>query len=81
MRSLEAWSWKEIINLYKLYGEMLIEFERLEKSINPPKPHILFDDELNAFLMKFWGDVNQINRNVEALDREIARRNKLIGVI
>jgi len=80
-KPLRAWSWQDIISLYIVYGMMINEMLEIRKRINIVEPNIDFDDPTNIFLMRFHTDGMKISRNLEALDREIARRNNLIGVV
>jgi len=80
-KPLSSWSWQDIILLYIVYGNMINEMLEIRKRINIVEPNIDFDDPTNIFLMRFHTDGMKISRNLDALDREIARRNKLIGVV
>lgn len=79
--SLPSWSWQDIQRIYGILGQMLSEYHNVHKRIGVPQPHIELTDESNIFLFRFWGDVNRINDQLKALDREIARRNNLMGVM
>lgn len=78
---LASWSWDHLTGVYQILGDMLEEYRGLHERINFPKPNIEHSDDLNILLLRFWGDVKRINDQLEELDREIARRNNLIGVI
>lgn len=80
-KPLSSWSWQEIVSLYKVYGQMIEERLELQRRIVFPQARIDFDDPTNVFLMRWHVDIMKICRNIDALDTEIARRNKLIGVI
>ncbi|UOF80582.1 hypothetical protein [Caudoviricetes sp.] len=42
---------------------------------------INFSDENNILIARFWRDVKRIDAQLAVLDKEIARRNQLVGVI
>jgi len=82
--NLQSWRWQNIIQIYKVYGEALQEYARLKKSIQLE----WLDNGLNElsacafdFDQHFKADVEMLNFLIHDLDLEIARRNKLIGVV
>lgn len=79
--NLQSWSWGDIQSIYGILGRMLSEYNGIHQRIGVPKPHIAFGDCENIFFLRFWGDVTRINEQLKVLDREIARRNNLIGVM
>lgn len=93
---LGNWKWQEIHAMYKVYGEQLREYadtaERFEIAIPMDKelrefattPGALIptrDLQHADFVNRWFRDVKRIVGQLKALDREIARRNKLIGVM
>mgnify|MGYP001562020752 FL=1 len=79
--NLQSWSWGDIQAIYAILGRQLQEYDNVNKRIGIPKPHIELSDESNIFILRFWRDVKRLNEQVKCLDREIKRRNNLIGVI
>ena len=80
-KPLKSWSWSQIIRLYKVYGTMINDLNGIKERVEMVEPNIDFDDPINIFLMRFHTDCMKVNRNIEYLDKEISRRNKLIGVV
>lgn len=78
---LSNWSWQQIAQAYKKISRNLITLHNLHSRINFPQPTMDFEDEVNSYLMRFWRAVTLADQRLEVLDIEIARRNKLIGVI
>jgi hypothetical protein len=79
--NLQSWSWGDITRIYAILGGMLEQYNGVHQRIKVPKPNIKYSDHENIFFLRFWGDVRRINEQLQALDAEIARRNRLIGVI
>ena len=79
---LSSWSWKSIYDVYAILGKQMGEHEAIKKRCNIPSSiQIYFSDHDNVFILRFWQEVNRIEAQPRALDKEIARRNKLVGVI
>lgn len=79
--SLQSWSWHDIQSIYGILGHMLGHYDGINKRVGIPQAHIKYSDRENLFFLRFWRDVHCINEQIKCLDREIARRNKLIGVM
>lgn len=79
--NLQSWSWGDIQSIYAILGRMLGEYNGVHQRINVPTARIEYSDHENIFFLRFWGDVRRINDQIKCLDREIARRNRLIGVM
>lgn len=80
--NLQAWSWQDIINIYRILGRQLKEYERIKKSIRIGMVARGFNSlALDAYFFNeaFTRDVRRLDAQVAALDREIARRNQLVG--
>lgn len=81
-QSLNSWSWGSIIKTYRLLGGQLQEYQGLNQRIHIPKNiNFEYDDHTNVLIIHFWRDVNRLNEQLGCLDKEIARRNNLIGVM
>ena len=80
---LASWSWQEIQGVYITYGKQLKEYERIKKSLGLDKvePEIENSESRKNFIEWFVRDVKKIDASIAELDREIARRNNLIGVV
>jgi len=76
-----SWSWQTIVAVYRVLSDRLQEYNGLHQRINIPHASIEYSDEENLLFLRFWRDVARLNSEIEVLDREIARRNKLIGVM
>lgn len=79
--NLQSWSWGDIQRIYAILGGMLSQYQGINDRIGVPRAHIAYQDHENIFFIRFWQDVKRINEQLQCLDREIARRNNLIGVI
>jgi hypothetical protein len=75
-----GWSWESIVGVYAALGKVFQSYDEINKRINVPKPDIGFKDDENTFIMRFWGDVNRIDAQLQILEAEMNRRKKLIGV-
>jgi len=81
-RILSSWSWGDIQKMYAIYGKQLQECAGVAQRIEiPSNIDINYSDNDNVFILRFWREVKKLDAFVAALDREIARRNALIGVI
>lgn len=81
--NLSRWSWAEIQAVYATFVHQYQEIERISKSCGIEKMEINIDypDLKNIFILRALRTMRKIDRHVAVLDAEIARRNKLIGVI
>lgn len=87
-KSLNSWSWKSIHDVYAILGRQLKEYERVARAVGLKLPVLVKPGELiempmdkATFVARWYLDVNRINRQIQCLDKEIARRNKLVGVV
>ena len=79
---LSKWSWQEIQGVYRVYGQQLKHYQQLKNRIDIPETmHIEYTDESNIFISRFWREIKRLDLSVTQLDREISRRQKLIGVM
>lgn len=80
--SLSNWSWQSIMKTYKLLGSQLSEYHGLRQRINIPRNiDFGYDDHTNVLIIHFWRDVERLDEQLACLDKEIARRNNLVGVM
>ena len=79
--NLQSWSWGDIQSIYTILGNMLKEYDGVNRRCAVPTANVKYQDQENIFFLRFWTDVKKINEQIKCLDREIARRNNLIGVI
>lgn len=79
--NLQSWSWRDIIVIYSIIGDMLSEYNGIHQRIGVPKPNIKNSDQENIFFIRFWRDVKRLEEQLSVLDAEITRRNRLIGVV
>lgn len=78
---LANWSWQDIMGVYRVYGGMLQKYNALKIRCHiPNKIDFSYSNENNLLIMRFNRDVIKIDSFVTELDREIARRNSLLGV-
>ena len=81
-KKLSSWSWQEIQGVLRIYGKQLSEYQNVNKRINVPKSmNIDYTDESNIFISRFWREVKRLDLSITQIDREISRRQKLIGVM
>lgn len=77
-----GWSYQKITRAYKILGKQLQEYEGVRDRIEIPSAmDIDYTDQDNIFIARFWREVHEVNDSLVALDQEIARRNKLVGVM
>lgn len=94
MKSLASWSWQDLTRVYRIFGQQLIDYkdiaDRFEIAIpmEYPKLDLKPGDVISVadanhldFIGRWYRDVVRANNQLKALDREIARRNNLIGVM
>ena len=91
MSDIKSWSWGDIIAVYRILGSQLSEYKRIAEFIDPhqyvdlnPKPGAIIP--IAKFEHALWvgawhRSVTRINEQIDCLDKEIARRNNLIGVM
>ena len=80
--NLQSWSWQDIVSIYKIIGRQLSEYQGYKKRCHVPNNiRIDYPDEENVFIMMFVRDIKRLDQQVAALDREITRRNNLLGVM
>ena len=72
---LESLSWQQIYYAYKMLGRMLNDFQSIKNT------SIALGLNLGQFETYYGERMAQVNRNIDRLDFEVARRNNLIGVI
>lgn len=84
---LASWSWGSIQRVYEVLGAQLKDYQGIANrfGLELPvdlKPGALLPmaDDKAEFVARWYLGVNRINMHIVALDDEIARRNKLIGV-
>lgn len=81
-KQLSSLSWQSIQGIYAILGQRMQEYNDLQKRIGiPGTVDINFPDDKNILILRFWRDVTKVNEEIKLLDAEIARRNKLIGVM
>lgn len=93
---LANWKIQDIHSTYKIYGNQLREYadtadrfeinipmdKELKEFILTPGSVIPTRDLQHAdFVNRWFRDIQKIVRHLNTLDREIARRNKLVGVM
>ena len=82
MSDIKSWSWKDIHSIYRIIGDQLQLHYAVSVRCGIPKSiSIDFSDENNIFIIRFHQDVGRLGEQIDALDREILRRNSLIGVM
>lgn len=73
---------QDILALYKILNKQLQDQVGLKKRFKiKDQIDFSYSDEENSFILHFNRDTARILAQVKILDREIARRNKLIGVM
>lgn len=79
--NLASWSWKDIQDVYTSIGLVLQSYQLIGMRIEIPQAHIDRTDEENTFILRWHTDIKRCDAQLAALDAEIARRNKLLGVM
>lgn len=92
---LMSWSWGDIQRAYIVYGAQLEDYSGIGKRFNVPamgeedtamqiymeNPDSELVIKREDFIARFYYDIGKINLWIKTLDTEIARRNKLVGVM
>ncbi len=85
---LANWSWQEIQKVYASFGAYLRELQRHAKIFDidlpvkfKPGEFVAYPDDKAELVARWIMDINRTNLQLSTLDREIARRNNLIGVM
>lgn len=88
MNHLAKLSWQQIAQVYKKYGNQLNEYRAIaiRFDLDLPikfRPGEIFEytPDFADFLGRYVLGVSKLNKQLAVLDTEIARRNKLIGVM
>lgn len=86
--SLANWNIQEIQGVYKIYGNMLKEYEGIANRLGielpvkiEPGQILAINSQRAEIVSRMYLDVKRLNTQLAALDREIARRNVLVGVM
>jgi hypothetical protein len=72
---LRAWSWNDLIKMYKVYGRMVNEIWAIRYNMSASGL------SFSHFDFMLGKEARYIDVQISLLDAEIARRNSLIGVI
>lgn len=88
-KNLANWSWNEIILSHQLFKEQLNEYAEtalrfgmvLPTDVTPGEIIETESPERLSLVSRFYFGVNRINLQLDVLDREVARRRQLIGVV
>lgn len=86
-RSLNKWSWQEIIDVYRAYGQQMTEHLELAKRLGfrlPLQSEVsrlrnMHPDRADVVSRTFL-HVKRIDHQLDTLEREIERRSALVGV-
>lgn len=80
---LSNWTWKALLDVLSVYAEQLSEIRRLANSvgIDTLQPDIDYPDLKNIFIFRALRDIRRLDQQIEVVQLEIARRQKLIGVM
>lgn len=82
-RKLEAFSWQEIYKAYKQYARRLVEIQTYRRIADDKVPLSVKPGDLipgMEYNHRLVSDEIRIFAKLKVLDREIYRRNHLIGV-
>lgn len=81
--TLAKWSWQDIQKVYATLGAQYTEFNRIKATfgLEELKLNINYPDLKNIFIIRALRDIKRLDLQIAALDKEIARRNKLLGVM
>jgi len=83
--NLKSFSWNELTRSLEYYRDQYIELERV-KTFALPDTEVLeasidYSDLKNIFIFRMLRDIRTLDRQVQVVNNEIARRRKLIGVM
>lgn len=93
MSNLGSWSWNDIQRVYRALGVVLRHYEdaadRFELKLPMDKPlgqiimieKDFYDPQRTDFIRRWYLGVTRTNKQLNALDQEIKRRNGLIGIM
>lgn len=76
--NVNSWSWQDIQKVYKAMGNLLDNYKRINL---PEAIDIKLSDRENLFIIDCHRSIDRIDQQLTVLDKEISRRNKLIGVM
>ena len=80
--NLQSWSWRDIQLVYKHIGGQMFNLLGIKKRLNLPNTiDAFYPDDLNIMIIRMNRDADWFDDQLKVLDKEIARRYKLIGVI
>lgn len=85
LKSLSSWSWAQIVEKYRSYGAELQELSRVSKIFENHDVQQIdvytIDGSYEIVRTAWQNSVDETDGMLVLLDAEIARRNKLIGVM
>lgn len=82
MDKLQMFSIQEIHATYKVLSKKLQEYLGIKKRCHIPDGiDVQYTDDNNILILHFNNDVKYVLAQIDFLDKEINRRNNLIGVV
>lgn len=72
---LQSWSWKDLYRALSIYNDMFNDFQSIKNKC------IMLGLSIGEFEQAYKEQMSAIGHYVDLVNCEIARRNKLIGVV
>lgn len=80
--NLQSWSWHDIQSIYAIIGGQMLDLLGIKRRLNLPDTiDVRYPDAKNIMIIRVNRDADWLDDQLKVLDREIARRNNLIGVM
>lgn len=73
--NLQKWSWRDLYKMLSIYNDMFNDFQSIKNRC------IMLGLSIGEFEQTYKQQMTTIGEYVDLVNREIARRNKLIGVV
>lgn len=80
--NLQSWSWKDIQAIYGIIGGQMQDLLGIKRRLGLSDTiDVRYPDAKNILIIRINRDAGWLNDQLIVLDKEIKRRNNLIGVI
>lgn len=80
--NLQSWSWGDIQRIYSIIGGQMVDLLGIKRRLQLPDTiNVRYPDDKNILIIRVNRDADRLDDQLKVLDKEIARRNNLIGVI
>lgn len=80
--NLQSWSWGDIQRIYAILGGQMQDLLGIKRRLNLGDTiDIAYPDEKNILIIRVHRDADRLDEQLSVLDKEIKRRNNLLGVM